>query len=361
MLPHVPHQDTDRRTDGQEATRRAPAYRTARHRKLSRSPQKTTPRTHGRHGNRDRLAIVGVVLLLFVLTVAVFATYRYVRIANKIKPVGSADRTAVEEALDPVEDLPRDVPIYILILGADARPGQTRARSDTIILARVDRTEKSVLMLSIPRDSRVPVAGHGLDKIAHANAYGGPALAIATVKNYTGLPVNHFVELDFEGFASIVDAVGGVVVTVDQEINDANGSNTGGVSSVTHIAAGRQRLNAEQALTFVRSRAYARGDFTRIKNQQKFLIALATQSLQPKNLGRLPSIAEAAAENIQTDMTIPELLSIASSLRGMSENATRGITVPGGTGTINGVSYVIPDEAKARTLFEQFRAGTISE
>jgi len=230
-----------------------------------------------------------------------------------------------------------------------------------MILARVDTANHAISMLSIPRDSRVPVQGHGLDKITHANAYGGPALAIKTVKAWTGLPVNHYVEMNFEGFTAIVDAVGGVTVNVEREINDSHGSDTGGVSNVTHIAAGTQRLNAAQALTFVRSRAYPDGDFTRIKNQQKFLVAFAKQVLKGKNIARLPSIAEEVAGNITTDMSIPQLLGLAADFRDLTEADITRATVPGSTATIGGVSYVIPDETKAQVLFEQFRTGTLPE
>ena len=114
-----------------------------------------------------------------------------------------------------------------------------------------------------------------MDKITHANVYGGPALAIQTVKDFTGLPINHYMEVDFEGFVKLVDIVGGVTVKLDRPINDKKGaSSSGGVSNVTYIPAGKQTLNGQQALTFVRSRKFLDGDFTRIKHQQQFMIAL---------------------------------------------------------------------------------------
>ena len=316
------------------------------------TPQRPTrPRRH------RILAVAGLVLLAFAAIGLIWLGVRYAGVSEGLKPVDSAERTAIRLAVDPVMPAKDAEPVYVLILGSDARQGQTRARSDTMMLARLDTSNHAVSLLSIPRDSRVPVAGHGLDKITHANAYGGPALAIKTVKDYTGLPVNHFVELNFIGFAAIVDAIGGVRVTVDQEINDRNGLGAGSLSDVTHIPAGTQTLDSAAALTFVRSRAYPDGDFTRIKNQQKFIVAFAKQALASENLFRLSSIAQKVADNMTTDMSIPQLLSMAADFRDLTDADITRATVPGSTATINGVSYVIPDEAEARVLFEAFRGG----
>jgi anionic cell wall polymer biosynthesis LytR-Cps2A-Psr (LCP) family protein len=258
---------------------------------------------------------------------------RYARLADELEPANVTDREQVAAAVDPGE--PRE-PLYILLIGADARPGQTRSRSDTIILTRIDLESKTVSMLSIPRDTRVPVEGHGLDKINHAHAYGGPAMTITTVKEYTGLPVNHFIEVDFEGFTSAVDVVGGV--TVDG-----------------------QHMNAEESLAFVRNRQYRDGDFTRVENQRKFLVALARQMLEPQNIPRLPSIAEQLAAHVSTDMSIGQMLSLAMDLRGIEDSDITGYTVPGSTAMIGGVSYVILHEEQADALFRAFRNGVAAE
>ncbi|MBW6468834.1 MAG: LCP family protein [Coriobacteriia bacterium] len=310
---------------------------------------------------RTVFAVSALVVLIGIVVLFVWSSMKYSRIGDKLQTPDPVDREAVAEAVDPVEDLTEEEPMYILVLGSDARPGQTRARSDTILLARVDTANKAINMLSFPRDSRVPIEGRGLDKMTHANAFGGPALVIKTVKEYTGLPVHHYVELNFEGFVTVVDSLGGVVVNVEREINDPSGADTGGVSNVTHIPAGEQRLNAVEALTFVRSRAYPDGDFTRIRNQQKFLVAFAKEALKRENITRLPSVAEEAAENIDTDMSIPELVGLAMALRGLGDDDITGHTVPGRPTMINGVSYVALDEPAARALFEEFRDGSVAE
>lgn len=318
-------------------------------------------RIHGRRPSlKAVLAVSALVSLALVVGVFIWGALKYSSVATKLAPANIEDLNEVRGVLD-ADARDAGDPRYILLLGADRRPGQSRARSDTILVVRIDSADDSLSMLSIPRDTRVPVDGHGLDKITHANAYGGPALAVKTVKEYTGLPIHHYLEVDFEGFTRIVNLVGGVTVTVDEPINDVHGSDTGGVSDVTYIPAGQQTLTAEQALTFVRTRAYAEGDFKRIENQQRFLTALMKQTMRGDNISRLPQIAEVAADSVETDMSVRQLLGFAQVLRNLSDGDIRGFTAPGTPGRISGVSYVIPDEEASRRLFEQFRMGTAEQ
>lgn len=311
---------------------------------------------HRRVRRQRRNAVLAVIGLLLVSACA-FGAYQYSKLATGLAP-SADDAAAVSDVLDAVPSETASGTVeYILLLGVDARPGETRSRSDTIIIARVDTGSETVSLLSIPRDSRVEIEGHGLDKLGHANAYDGPPLTIQTVKALTGLPINHYVTVNFQGFADIVDAMGGIEIDVEQEINDSDGSNTGGVSDVTHIDTGVQTLNGAQALTFVRNRKYANGDFQRIKNQQTFLKALATQALQVDNVGNIPSMITAVSENVKTDMTIAQIMKLANAYRGFSGNSMKTYTIPATTGTIDGVSYVLPDEEGMAELIAAFRAG----
>ena len=306
----------------------------------------------------DRLGVI----FALVVVAAGYGVYRYNRVARALAPAPSVDATRAQQAVDPIKPGAKKEPVYVLILGADRRPGQKRARSDTILVARIDPQTEKVSLLSIPRDTRVKVPGHGMDKITHANAYGGPALAIKTVKGFTGLPIHHYMELDFEGFVNLVDIVGGVTVTLDRPINDKKGaSSSGGVSNVTYIPAGKQKLNGQQALTFVRSRKFADGDFTRIKHQQQFMIALLKKATASKNLPKLPTIAEKAGENVDTDMSIPQLLKMAGAFKGLKSADIKAYTVPGRAGRVGRGSYVIPNESKAEELFRKFEKGPASD
>ena len=351
-MPRTPENSTTRQIDDATgAARAARARKTRTDRHAARAARK-----------RRRHRIMAVVTLLAVAATAGYVYYRYDRIADMLGPSMPGDREAVAEVADPVGgNNGPGAPLYVLILGSDARPGETRARSDTIILARVDSTNREITMLSLPRDSRVEIPGYGLDKITHANLYGGPALVMQTVKNLTGLPVNHYAELDFEGFVALVDAVGGVEITLEEALYDRHTGIAGGLPGVTYIPAGTQRLNSAQALAFVRSRAYPDGDFTRVKNQQKFLVAFVRQVLRGENITRLPSIAEAMADNVETSMRIPEVLALAQDFKDLSEQNMRGYSVPATTAMIGGVSYVILEEPAASVLYREFGEGTVGE
>jgi LCP family protein required for cell wall assembly len=300
---------------------------------------------------RRRAVLALAILALALLGFVGWGVYTYLGVSNKLAAPDQKTRREVAAVLDapaPVSPEATSQPDYILLLGDDARPGETRARSDTIIVVRADVASQSVTMLSIPRDSRVSIQGHGLDKIAHANAFGGPALAIRTVKDFTGLPINHYVKIKFAGVSEVVDAMGGIVMDVDASIPDFS------------IKKGVQRLNGEKALAFVRSRAFAGSDFARIKHQQQFLKALAKQALQPKRLTRLPAIIDSAANHIETDMSVPQIVTLASDLRGVDTEAIGTCMVPGRGTRINMVYYYTPDATGTANLIAMFRSGQVS-
>jgi LCP family protein required for cell wall assembly len=304
------------------------------------------------HVRRRRVVVVLAIAAAMLLAAAGWAVYGYFGLAHTLQAPDPQTVREVRAVLDtpapPPSAQATSAPEYILLLGEDARPGEKRARSDTIIIARVDvMTTKTVALLSLPRDSRVPIDGHGLDKITHANAFGGPALAIKTVKDYTGLPINHYVKIRFLGLSKVVDSMGGIVMNVD------------GAVPGTLIQKGVQRLNGTKALAFVRNRALAGGDFARIRHQQQFLKAMAKQALQSSNVTRLPAIINSAAGNVETDMSIPQIVALANGLRGTNTDAIPTYMIPG-TGTrIGGIYYFIPDEARAASLIAVFKIGQV--
>ena len=161
-------------------------------------------------------------------------------------------------------------PVNILVLGSDRREHMAgdKGRSDSIMLLRIDPSNKSISMLSIPRDLRVEIPGWGSDRINAAYSDGGPALSVATFKALTGLPVNHFLDVNFVGFADMVDYLGGVYIDVDRQYY--NNTAVTGYSSID-IPAGYQRLNGANALGFVRYRHDQLGDWGRMQRQQLFM------------------------------------------------------------------------------------------
>jgi LCP family protein required for cell wall assembly len=222
-------------------------------------------------------------------------------------------------------------PYTVLLLGADYRPQETSWRADTIILAKVDPQEKKVWMLSIPRDTRVEIPGHGVAKINTAHALGGkehgPELMVKTVEKFTGLPVNHYAEINFHGFQLAVDQLGGVWVDVPTEINDWKAASHSPGHRAKHVDAGYQKLDGEHALTFVRSRDYADADFTRIKNQQAFFKAMADQLAA--NPTKVPRTVQVVSRYVITDMSTMSMLKSARALRSMGKGGINAATVDG--------------------------------
>ncbi len=209
----------------------------------------------------------------------------------------------------------------ILILGLDRRPEQGYVvRSDTMLLTTVYPTGPRIALLSIPRDLYVEIPGHGTNRINTAHFWGeneaegsGPALAKQTVAQNLGVPVHHYVRVDFDGFRAIVDSVGGVDVVVEEPVvDDAYPTDDYGAIHI-EIPAGPQHMDGETALRYARSR-HGSSDFERTGRQQQVLIALAQRLLEPEVWSDLPAIYQAVSDNVDTDLTVLDLLLLAPTL-----------------------------------------------
>lgn len=342
-MPYDQEYERPRRSDRHtSAGRRRASGQRPRAQRTGGTPRSGSTRSHSK-GRRIAFWTIGVLLVL-ILAVGGYALFMYFRITNQMAP-SKGELKAIRSELDGISESSAETTAsYILLLGNDRRSSKGWARSDTIAIARLDPDTKQVSILSIPRDSRVAVPGHGMTKINHAAAYGGPALTIKTVKALTGLPIHHYVQIDFEGFESIVDAVGGVTMNVDRQVLSGNGA--------VLVHTGTQNLSGKQALLVVRNRhSYAQGDFARMRNQQLFLLALAQKMSQSDNYARLPKILTATSNNIQTDMQVGEILDYGATYRGRLNSQTmKSASAPGYTKTIDRVSYVILKDAEFQAL-----------
>jgi LCP family protein required for cell wall assembly len=305
-----------------------------------------------------RVVAAVVLVLLFAGVGVAVGGYLYMRSIDdrlaakiiKIDPTGQIKNTLAPPR-KPGE------PFYMLMMGVDTRPSDNApARSDSLILARIDPQQKRIAMISIPRDSRVDIPGHSTFKINSAMQLGGPKLAIETVRELTGVPISHFMAIDFNGFKDVVDALGGVWVTVPQAINDREAANWD--RKAARISAGYQKLDGKHSLTFVRARhQYADQDYSRMKNQQTFVKALAKQTLQIQNAFKINAIIEAALKNVTTDMSVQDILNLAADFGGMKPDAIETATMPSQPQYIGGVSYVIVDRTKMGEMMKRFESG----
>jgi polyisoprenyl-teichoic acid--peptidoglycan teichoic acid transferase len=268
--------------------------------------------------------------------------------------LGGLQRTMVvkdEKLIASLEKAKPQKPYTVLLLGGDKRADEPY-RTDTMILAKVDPKKKKMWMLSIPRDTRVEVDGHGAIKINSAFTYGGAEGAVKAVKNLTGVSINHYMLVDFEGFSEAVDALGGVWVDVPVEINDVKAASHN--KKAAHIDAGYQLLDGDHALTFTRARhQFADQDFSRMKNQQIFFKALADQIAESGNIAKLPRTVSAIAPYVKTDMSLMEMIRTAQALRSAGGKNLNTATIEGEWRS----PFIYPDEEKMNKLIEKMRAG----
>lgn len=244
---------------------------------------------------------------------------------------------------------PKD-PFYVLMLGTDGRPGETSFRSDTIVLTRVDPSKKKITLLSIPRDTRIVYKGQTI-KINAAHAIDGPEGMVRAVNKLCKVKISHYVEVSFRGFSSLVDSLGGVEVMVPDRIDDWKAGNS-------IIEKGLQTLNGAEALTFVRSRKFADGDYSRMRHQRIFISALIKKILTLRDPVALVKTVNSTADMVSTDLSVTDIVSMANSMRGIDiKNDLYSAGVPSYTQTIDGSSYVIAKNDELLSLMAHINKG----
>jgi LCP family protein required for cell wall assembly len=227
----------------------------------------------------------------------------------------------------------------VVLLGSDARAGEA-SRSDTIVVAKAGEG-----MLAVPRDTLVEIPGLGEDKINAAFATGGPELTVKTLENLTGLPINNYVVVHFDGVEDIVNALGGVTLEVEQPIE------VGIEGRRVFIPAGTQTLNGIEALAYVRFRGTPTADIGRIGRQQGFLQELAREATSPAKLPRLPATGRAVWRNVDTNINPLEAARFAIRMR--LSGGTEAEIYPGTPQYIGGISYWVPDRKAGEQVIEE--------
>jgi LCP family protein required for cell wall assembly len=303
-----------------------------------------------------RWAIGISVALLVMIAVGAAWGYFWLRSVNStMSKVALAD-SGLGDALTKRSTKPEE-PFTILLTGTDRRPGETVARADTIIIAKVDPKQKKIWMLSIPRDTRVNIPGHGYGKINAAMFYGGAdggnALLVKTVTEFTGIPINYYMDVSFTGFKKAIDTLGGIWIDVDVEIDDWKAASGTPDHRSKYIAPGYQLLDGEHALTYVRSRDFPDADFTRMKHQQTFFKALAKQMTKPESFFKIPSLVNSVSKYVTTTMPIGDIVATAQALQGIEGDNIQTATVIGEWRS----PYVWTDEERKAELVKALTEG----
>ncbi len=231
-------------------------------------------------------------------------------------------------------------------------------RTDTLMLVHLIAGGRGAYVVSIPRDSWVPIPGHGDGKINWAYVFGGPALAIRTVEQLTNVRISHFAIIDWDGFRAVTNALGGVTVQIPATTYDP-------ANRVTWTA-GTHHLNGAQALLYVRDRyGLASGDFSREARQQNYLRAMFRQLRSSGNLANVlkaGSILHALSQAVSVDSTLGngQMMSLALSLRGLNPGKMLFATTPYlGTGMVDGQSIVRLNQAVGPGFWHAFEYDTL--
>ncbi|MFZ3580398.1 LCP family protein [Virgibacillus sp. DJP39] len=279
------------------------------------SKEKTTQSRVAKRGKkrklRKRAYFILIPVLVLFLGLLTYAALLYAKadsvFTDSYKDDGRDKSDLRDDVVDPASDN-----VSILIIGVDqsnVRNNEGSARSDTLMLATLNVEDKSVKLVSIPRDSLVYVPEVGYEtKINHAHAYGGPKATIETVENLLEIPVDYYVKVNFEAFIDVVNAVNGITVDVPYELSEQNSKDKAGA---IHLLPGEQKLNGEEALALARTRHYD-NDIERGKRQQKIIKAVIQKASSLGSVLKYDNIIEAVGENMTTNMTFDEMKSFIS-------------------------------------------------
>lgn len=254
---------------------------------------------------------------------------------------------------DDEQTLPADGKLHILVLGVDpgwVEPGKAGiGRSDTIMLATYDPKTGEISLLSIPRDTRVEIPGHGMDKINHAYAYGGIELTVKTVRAFLNVPIRYYLKIDTTGFVKLVDAIGGVTIDVEKDMDwDDYAGNLH-----IHLKKGLQTLNGEDANGYVRFR-HTDSDQARAARQQKFIGAAIKQVLKPANLLKVPELIRIGFQTVQTNLPLTVALRYAPAVSALKPDTINSYTVDGEDTYIDHIYYFLPDLDKLTEVVDNY-------
>ena len=233
----------------------------------------------------------------------------------------------------------------IMIMGVDERDDDV-GRSDTLMIASIDPKTNQASLLSVPRDTRVKIKGHGFDKVNAAYAYGKEKLSQDTVENLLGVNIDHYIIINTKSFKKIIDAIGGIDIDVPKRMHyEDPWDDDGGL--IIDFQPGMQHMDGAKAVTYVRYRD-EEGDLGRIRRQQDFVRACMEKIVSPAIIPKLPSVIKEVMGSIETDLSFRQLLEFAGTLKESKNNGLKTDMVPGKPLYIEGISYWIPDLNKLR-------------
>lgn len=299
----------------------------------------------GRHGKKNsRRGFIVLALLLIMAAAAVAGFFFSGSLLDKEKAEKRPEGRLKKQELLVAKDK-----AMILIMGVDTREDDI-GRSDTMMVAAVDPKQKQASLLSVPRDTRVHIDGYGYEKINAAFLLGGRQLAQRTVEDFLGTPIDHYVMVNNRAFKKVIDAIGGIDIDVEMRMEyEDPWDDDGGL--VIDLYPGFQHLDGKEAIGYVRYRD-EEGDIGRIARQQKFVRAVMEKVTSPAIITDLPGIASVVYDNIETDMSLRQLLELAGAFKEAKSQGLKAEMIPGEPydNPVDGLNYWVPSIYTTREM-----------
>ncbi len=311
--------------------------------------------------NKKRKKIAPILWTLFIIIMLIcgVSVWYIFRLLNDIRPIQSPEIQGIRKNFK----INWGGRINILLMGCDSREGYDLGiRSDTLIVANLDLKDKTVRVMSIPRDTRVYVPDHDtydkMNSTINPNYFsnGGIPLTLRTLEHLLGIPIKLYAMLDFEAFEQVVDILGGVMLEVEKDMYYYDPTD----GTMINLKEGYQQLDGHKALQYVRFRWDHQGDYTRdydgqvygrVSRQLKFLSALAGQIAENRNILRINHIINAVAKKFETNMDTAEMLKLAILFKDLNpETQFKVVNFPGDIDYIHDISYVVTDEEELSKL-----------
>lgn len=294
---------------------------------------KSRSKTHKKRKKIRWKRVFWTVFLLFFLSLAGYVYSIYGHAKKTVDEKMNTDIESIDSA-EVQEKLKNNEVINMLLLGVDER-SEDGGRSDSIMVLSLNPEDEETTIVSIPRDTLAEIAYKDVEtKINHAYAYGGSDMAVATVENLLDIDLDYCVELNMEGLADLIDAIGGV--TVD---NDIEWIDEGYYKKGYHWKTGEIKLDGKKALGYVRMRHLdPRGDFGRTERQRKVINAMIDKGKSMATVSKLNDIIDVLGDNLQTNMTFSDMKSILLGYKDVT-NHIQTYMLQGEDTTIDGVYY----------------------
>nr|WP_277952550.1 LCP family protein [Staphylococcus haemolyticus] len=293
-----------------------------------------------------------IILLVLIVAAAIFVFTKLHSLNNSINESLDRDHSQLRQKAAKEGD-PMTVVLYGIDDDAERQQENLGQRSDSIVLMSINPEDKKTVMVSVPRDTRAKIVGHGTtEKINHAYAYGGPKMAVNSLEKLMDVPVDHYISIDMDGVKTVVDELGGVTITSNGSFITKDSTNT------YQFTKGEQyKMDGKKALAYMRSRKEdgAGGDEGRQLRQQQVITAVAREAFSVNSVTKLNGIFKAAQDNLKTDLSFVQLNRFKSDYDKAQDNVKR-LTINGqnALGDDN-LYYFYPDKNSLKEVNEKLK------